>query len=198
MEKKLLFLLLSMPMTITYAQDDGFFGDKESIELKFGGWSKHYSDKHPVTDTPLNENHKGLGIEYYRNIKETDHFLGTGIWYMKDSFGGDSFQAAVSYKYRINDLPIIDSIDLNINIGAVNRLYRQSHYWVYPDINGNIYKEELNYYEDKRKTKLLVSPFITFNWTEHIQTDFTYLPPKLAEQLGSDFGVFFFRLGYKF
>lgn len=170
-----------------------FFGTNSSSEIKFGGWSNHFSDNDNYFKAPLNETHRGIGFEYYREIKNYEnHFLGTGIWYMNDSFDADSIQLSLAYKYRWNIDYIIDSIDFNLNIGVVNRSFRT---FLYEEgSNDTIYEG----YEDERETQIITAPIITLNFLEHMQFDFTYLPESIAEHFSGHYGLFFCRFGYKF
>lgn len=195
---KYLFIIFTFLATFSLniqAEDkDSFFGDKSSIEIKFGGWSHHDSTELGYMDVPLNESHNGLGIEYYREIKDHEnHFLGAGLWYMKDSFDTDSIQASVAYKYRINVNYLIDSIDLNLNVGVVNRTYREMMYLV--SSNGS---RRFLGYDEYRATKFIAAPMASINVTEHFQVDFTYLPEFVAETFTGQYELFFFRFGYKF
>lgn len=170
-----------------YAEDNN-----TEINLKFGGWSHHKSEDKYKDSLPLTQNHKGLGIEYYKAVDDTHlkHWYGVGLWYMKDSFGADSIQVSAAYKYRINlDIPVINSIDLNINAGFVNRYYR------------TFYKNsshEYFYYTDERKTIPTFSPFITINTPIGLQADFTYVPKFLADSFTAGYELYFMRLGYTF
>ena len=187
-----IILLLSFLPTFSQAEEDSFFKEDSSVELKFGGWSKHNSEELGYMDVPLNENHKGLGIEYYQSISNNNkHWLGVGTWYMKDSFDNNSYQVSAAYKYTIPVDYIIDSIELNINVGIINRTYREMFYT--RDQGERIFLG----YKENRDTRLIASPIVTLNFLEHLQVDFTYFPAKLAEQFTGSYELFFFRVGYK-
>tara|TARA_Y100001960_G_scaffold283043_1_gene317819 strand:- start:16895 stop:17476 length:582 start_codon:yes stop_codon:yes gene_type:complete len=192
MKKIFLFLSFVLFSANVLANEESFFKEDYSIELKFGGWSKHGSDQLGYMDVPLNENHKGLGIEYYQSINDNNqHWLGVGTWYMKDSFDGDSYQVSVAYKYTIPINYIIDSIEFNVNAGIINRTYREMFYNNYGG-----YREFIGY-DEYRATKAIVSPMVTLNFLDHLQLDFTYFPDKLAEHFTGSYELFFFRVGYK-
>tara|TARA_Y100000588_G_scaffold75071_1_gene78108 strand:+ start:98798 stop:99397 length:600 start_codon:yes stop_codon:yes gene_type:complete len=187
-----IFFITMVLSTNVFAKENSFFEDDSSIELKFGGWSKHDSDKLGYMDVPLNENHRGFGVEYYQSIsKNNKHWLGLGTWYMKDSFDGDSFQVSVAYKYTIPINYIIDSVEFNVNAGIINRTYREMFYNNYGG-----YREFIGY-DEYRATKAIVSPMVTLNFLDHLQLDFTYFPDKLAEHFTGNYELFFFRVGYK-
>lgn len=191
--------LSSLMTTHTFAtENESFFGEKESIEIKFGGWSHHDSSEESNMSVRLNENHLGLGIEYYRNVYDTNHFLGAGLWYMTDSFDNPSYQASIAYKYKWQINKIIDSIDFNINVGVVNRSYREMKYVRKLDWNGNVLSREFIGYEESRDTRIATMPFITLNFTEHLHADVTYLPEALSDSIGASYSLFFMRLGYTF
>lgn len=182
--------------SIELTQDKPFFSDNTSIEIKLGGWSHHDSTKLGLMDVPLNEEHKGLGIEYYKEINSRpNHFLGAGFWYMTDSFDSDSYQLSIAYKYRWNVDYLIDSVDFNINAGIVNRTYRTFKYkkTIHHDGSSDL---ELLGYEDNRDTRAIFAPMITINFLDHMQTDFIYYPEGLVE-FGGDYSIFFWRLGVK-
>lgn len=192
---KTVFLIFLMAITLStnaFAKKESFFYENYSVELKFGGWSKHDSDQLGYMDVPLNENHKGLGIEYYQSVSENNkHWLGVGAWYMKDSFDGNSYQVSAAYKYTIPVNYIIDSIEFNINAGVINRTYREMIYYNYNGVR------EFKRYEEYRDTRLIASPMVTLNFLDHLQVDFTYFPAQLAEHFTGNYELFFFRLGYK-
>jgi hypothetical protein len=192
--KTLLYIFLSLTLFSgsIQAEDDSFFKDDYSVELKFGGWSKHDSDQLGYMDVPLNETHRGIGLEYYQSINDNNkHWLGVGTWYMKDSFDGDSYQISVAYKYTIPVDYIIDSIEFNLNAGIINRTYREMFYSNYMG------EKHFMGYEESRDTGLVSFPIITLNFLDHLQVDFTYFPAELAEYFTGNYELFFFRLGYK-
>lgn len=181
------------------ASEEDFFSDKSSFEFKFGGWSKHSSDRLGYLDVPLNESHNGVGFEYYKAINNHEnHFLGSGLWYMKDSFNNDSIQASVAYKYRLKIDYIIDSLDFNLNVGVVNRTYRTMKYERTYQGDSPNYEEEFLGYDEYRDNKISVTPLVSINMTENIQVDVSYLPEFVAKHFDSQYGLFFFRFGYKF
>lgn len=178
-------------------KEDPFFGDKTEFYIKFGGWSKHSSDKEGYMEIPLNESHKGLGVEAYKNIgNSNNHWLGLGAWYMKDSFDENSLQLSVAYKYRWHFDSIIDSVDFNMNIGLVNRGYATRVFDVKYDSSQQEHVRTFKTYEVEKQTKITSTPMVTLNVTEHFHVDFTYLPAIIADEI-DEYEIFFFRLGYK-
>lgn len=192
--------LLSIFSLNAYAIDlswDKIKDNSSEVDLKFGGWSHHSSSKEGYMDIPLNENHKGLGIEYYKSLSETDkHWVGSGLWYMKDSFDNDSVQVSMAYKYRLYIDYLIHSLDFNINAGVTNRTYIYRLYGKAINDQG-VYEKYLKDYNIERETRFTFSPMVTVNFTENLHADFTYMPESLADQNDS-YELFFFRLGYKF
>lgn len=162
------------------------------LEIKFGGWSHHSSDKDYYNNAPLNENHRGLGLEYYKKIsKNNHHWFGGGVWYMKDSFDTPAYHAFASYKYRWQLDTLLDSIDFSFNFGVANRTYRDWEFVVHP--NG---EKEFSRYIDERETRLSAIPYLTFNFSNNFQVDMTYVPKNIAENYTNGYEIFFFRFGY--
>ncbi len=173
---------------------ESFKNNDSEIDVKFGGWSNHSSDKPGYMEVPLNENHRGFGLEYYKSLSDSNkHWVGLGGWYMKDSFDSDSFQLSVAYKYRLYVDFLIHSIDFNINVGAVNRTYVDREFLV-DRVNNT---ETFIGYHFERDTRFTSAPMITVNFTENMHADFTYLPEFIADA-NDEYELFFFRLGYKF
>lgn len=155
------------------------------IEFKVGGWSFNDSDE------DMNEKHNGVGLEYYRSFSKNDkHLIGGSLWYMRDAYDENSFQVAAVYKYRITFSKIIDSLDLNFNLGLNNRHYQMEEYTLNNE-NKKVYKHE-------RETRITAVPYVTLNVTENIQADFVYTPKDWANSLTESNEVFFMRFGYRF
>lgn len=178
---------------------DDYFKEDNVVKFKFGGWSKHNPTLPDYEKPPINENHRGVGIEFYKELKDYEnHYLGLGAWYMEDSFNMDSIYFAAAYEYKIpfDEDFIIDSVAFNLNAGITSRSERTLVYYVTYDKYGNITDSRYAYHRDERIFTIATMPVVTLNVTEHLHMDFTYVPEFLSENFGGGYEVFFFRLGY--
>lgn len=158
---------------------------KDFFDIKFGGWS--FTD----SDQDLNDNHKGIGLDYYRSFSKNDrHYLGASVFYMRDAYDENSYQIAAVYKYSIPVNNFIDSVDLNFGFGLNNRTYQEDTFTLDP--NGH------KIYDTDRDTRLVSIPYVTVNFTQNLQMDFTYTPEDWANSLTEHNEVFFFRFGYRY
>lgn len=195
----LFFFMLFISNSSLAFELDNYFKEEPVIKFKFGGWSYHNPVGEDHDKPPINENHRGVGFEYYKELKDYDnHFLGLGAWYMEDSFFMDSIYLAAAYEYKIpfDDDFIFDSIDFNLNAGVSSRSKRTLVYYVTYDRNGNLTSREYGYHEDNREFIFTTMPIVSLNFTKNLHADFTYVPEFLAESFGGGYELFFFRLGY--
>lgn len=152
----------------------------DSIQLKFGGWSKHTN-----TEFNYNENHNGIGIAYEH---EKDFLFFNGIaaeaFTMTDSTNERQVQASVTAfkRFKLNGVPL-HAIDLNLSTGVMNRG------WWYDQDKDN------NFYNTKKKTFAYMLPSLTMHLTKHIHADLVYIP-KIKNINKAN--VFFVRGGISF
>lgn len=222
--KKIILAFSIMVSSFSAIAESNYFNlDKAEYTVKFGGWSYHGDGltkkmihKYQDTKFKYNENHSGLGFEYAMPIKNSNHFLTGGAWYMKDSFNKDSFHLGLGYKYRFNlDYDYLDSIDLNLVLTYYNRgvidSTNQLMATIGVDSNGNPLEPEYNLDKNikiKRDNFTLPTPYITFNITERVNIDTMILlyPTKFMDSNEDNEiiyhdeleSVFFIRAGFTF
>jgi hypothetical protein len=179
-------LVFTLP-SISYAKNASELAldySRTEITLKFGGWSKHSShvdkiaEKYNFKKIKYNESHRGFGLEGSIPFRDTNHYIFIGAWYMKDSYNKDSFHLGIGYKYRINtNLPLLDSIDLNIAAIYMNRGTPVEANIIkgYYDENYNIKYRLVKTKEIIRKGLILPVPYVTFNITPRINIDIALL-----------------------
>ncbi len=187
----LLGLALSFSMhTGVLADDTPIFDDNRSeVTLKFGGWSKHFSERNDIAKKydldilDFNESHYGLGLEYATPLYDTNHYLMTGAWYMKDSFSNDAFHLGLGYKYRIDtNFTYLSSVDINIVATYMNRTaVKYNLFLTIADYYhaGLLQKREYitTHTKEVYRTNLFLPiPYLTFNITESFNIDVTLLP----------------------
>lgn len=184
--QKLLMITLLITSFFSNAENNWLNDSRDEFTVKFGGWSHHgdgltkkmfkkYEDK----DFEYNENHSGLGFEYSIPYKETNHFLSTGLWYMKDSYSKDSFHAGIGYKYRFNiDSPFLQSIDLNLVLTYYNRSIIRANYEPYKEVQldseNQLISSKLylgSQYNIVRDRFIRPTPYITFNIKDGFNID---------------------------
>lgn len=155
------------------------------LSVKFGGWSKHFSD--PTFERmTYNESHNGIGFDY----KFNDYVF--GIWHMTDSLNKDAFQIGMGRQYKLNEY-----MSFNLAFAYFDRskvVINDDVFHRYEDDGSKttIYKGWD--YKVKRTNFVAPIPYLTVNITDRLNADLMiFIDPTTGED-----GVAFFRLGYKF
>lgn len=183
----LIFVGCSLLSIHTFASEknvDAIKENKGNYQLKFGGWSKHFSVR-GAAEYDFNENHEGVGFAYSSHY-DSEYLLNSfngyncEAWYMKDSFDHDNVQVSCGLFYREKITKLgVKNIDFGLNLAAVNRSYA--------DISSD--SQLIN---EKRIKVLLPFPSLSIYTETNLHLDFVFLP---AISGISDYGVFFFRAG---
>ena len=157
-----------------------------TVQVKFGGWSKHYYESPYNTKFDLNESHSGFGLQLYQRRPVLNFFDGYSfdVWYMKDSFYKDQIQGGMTlYK----DLQINRAMLHKIQFALTSGFMSRSRGVIKAKTGGIIYTERINI--------PFILPGVSWYVTQRFNLDFTYIP-KLGDI--NEFDTIFFRAGYDF
>lgn len=174
---KIKTLLLTSLLLLLNFQIQAFELDKSRAEfdIKFGGWSHHFKNKKYEEEYKnnqghyysYNENHTGLGFEVNIPFYHSNHFLRSGIWYMKDSYDFNSIHLGVGYKYRM-PLQFIHSIDYSLDLVYASRGVMSIEY----EYKDNNFDHLFSHFYTERENVFFPMPQVTFNITKRFHVDF--------------------------
>lgn len=180
--KSKIFLMLPIIMAFNLeANVDERIAEKDYYSIKFGGWSKHLSDKfkdryyeNKGEKFNYNENHKGIGIAHNYHLYDND-YINYGLWYMKDSYNKDAYHFNIGYKIKhyVPENSILESIDTSLDLVISERSKMMSTNIGGYTKEGYAYSKE-DYYLKREKIPFIM-PYVTFNFKNKMNLDFTIL-----------------------
>lgn len=181
--------LLALLCAPSYADSADERGD---FRFKFGGWSKHFhKEEHVFRDYELNENHEGLGFQYWHDLRDTQWDIGMDFFTMLDSYYKRSHMLSIAGRYPFelnNDILTEISIQVGATYHNRNSMFTRSYITkedgVVTDIRSihTIYRNEI------------ITPMLTttFTFKDKLDVDFILLPKNEY----TNAGVAFVRLGW--
>lgn len=166
-----------------------WIGEERITDIKLGVFTHSYTDDKERELLETETNTYGLEIQHFINKpNQKTHWIGIGAGANLDNYNEMAYSVSGLYKYRWEMSSFINSIDFNLKLSLLNRTYRE----IESVVEGNaVFNEE-------RETRLSLTPFITFNLTEHLNTDITWVPERWGANLTDDFGAFSVQIGYRF